>query len=56
LSSREGELGAFEVVEARVEIAVPCLDLGPPEAGDDAEHERLVKKAETDGVKPTFDA
>jgi uncharacterized protein YbaR (Trm112 family) len=35
---------------------IPDLLIDDAESVDDAEHERLMKKAETDGVKPTFDA
>jgi len=34
---------------------IPDLLIDDAEALDDAEAERLTKKAETDGVKPTFE-
>jgi uncharacterized protein YbaR (Trm112 family) len=33
---------------------IPDLLIDDAESVDDAEHERLTKKAETDGIKPTF--
>jgi uncharacterized protein YbaR (Trm112 family) len=35
---------------------IPVMLIDESEAVDDAEHERLVAKAETEGVKPTFEA
>ncbi len=34
---------------------IPDLLIDDAESVDDAEHTRLLKKAEDDGVKPTFD-
>ncbi len=34
---------------------IPDLLIDDAEAVDDAEHARLTKKAETDGVEPTFE-
>ena len=34
---------------------IPDLLVDDAEAVDDAEHERLVRKAESEGVKPTFE-
>jgi uncharacterized protein YbaR (Trm112 family) len=33
---------------------IPDLLIDDAESVDDAEHDRLTKKAETDGIKPTF--
>jgi uncharacterized protein YbaR (Trm112 family) len=33
---------------------IPDLLIDDAESVDDAEHERLTKKAETDGIAPTF--
>jgi uncharacterized protein YbaR (Trm112 family) len=35
---------------------IPDLLIDDAETVDDAEHDRLTKKAAADGVKPTFDA
>ena len=35
---------------------IPDLLIDDAETVDDAEHDRLLKKAEADGVKPTFEA
>jgi uncharacterized protein YbaR (Trm112 family) len=35
---------------------IPILLIDEAESVDDAEHERLIAKAEADGVKPTFEA
>jgi len=34
---------------------IPIMLIDEAEAVDDAEHDRLLRKAEADGVKPTFD-
>jgi uncharacterized protein YbaR (Trm112 family) len=34
---------------------IPIMLIDEAETVDDAEHQRLLAKAETDGVKPTFD-
>jgi uncharacterized protein YbaR (Trm112 family) len=34
---------------------IPVMLVDEAETVDDAEHDRLLRKAETDGVKPTFD-
>ena len=34
---------------------IPIMLIDEAEAVDDAEHERLVAKADAEGVKPTFD-
>jgi uncharacterized protein YbaR (Trm112 family) len=34
---------------------IPIMLIDEAEAVDDAEHERLVAKAEAEGIKPTFD-
>jgi uncharacterized protein len=34
---------------------IPIMLIDEAETVDDAEHQRLVAKAEADGVKPTFD-
>ena len=34
---------------------IPIMLVDEAEAVDDAEHERLLAKAQADGVKPTFD-
>ena len=34
---------------------IPDLLIDDAETVDDAEHDRLTKKAESDGVKPTFE-
>ena len=39
--------------EVREDIPVMLID--EAETVDDAEHERLVAKAEAEGIKPTFD-
>lgn len=40
----------------RVEDGIPVMLAEEATAADDAEHERLLAKAEADGVRPTFDA
>jgi uncharacterized protein YbaR (Trm112 family) len=35
---------------------IPIMLIDEAEAVDDAEHERLVAKAEADGIRPTFEA
>ena len=35
---------------------IPDLLIDDAESVDDAEHERLTKKAETDGITPTFES
>jgi uncharacterized protein len=35
---------------------IPDLLIDDAETVDDAEHDRLLQKAEADGIKPTFDA
>jgi uncharacterized protein YbaR (Trm112 family) len=40
----------------RVEDGIPVMLLDEADAVDDAEHGRLLAKAETDGVGPTFEA
>ena len=34
----------------------PIMLIDEPETVEDAEHDRLVKKAESEGIKPTFEA
>lgn len=38
-----------------VDDDIPIMLIDEAETVDDAEHERLVAKAEADGIKPTFD-
>jgi len=40
----------------RIEDDIPVMLVDEAEGVDDAEHERLLAKAEADGVKPTFEA
>jgi uncharacterized protein YbaR (Trm112 family) len=40
----------------RVRDGIPVMLISEAETVDDAEHERLLAKAETDGVRPTFEA
>lgn len=40
----------------RVEDGIPVMLAEEASTADGAEHERLVAKAEADGVRPTFDA
>ncbi len=40
----------------QVRNGIPVMLLDEAEQVDDAEHERLVAKAEADGVAPTFEA
>ena len=40
----------------RVEDGIPVMLTEEATTADDAEHERLLAKAEADGVRPTFDA
>jgi hypothetical protein len=35
---------------------IPIMLIDEAEAVDDAEHDRLMKKAEAEGIKPTFEA
>ena len=35
---------------------IPIMLIDEAETVDDAEHDRLVAKAEAEGIKPTFDA
>jgi len=35
---------------------IPIMLIDEAEAVDDAEHNRLMKKAEAEGIKPTFEA
>jgi uncharacterized protein YbaR (Trm112 family) len=39
----------------RVQDDIPIMLIDEAETVDDAEHARLVEKAEREGVKPTFD-
>ncbi|HEX5614865.1 MAG TPA: Trm112 family protein [Acidimicrobiia bacterium] len=38
----------------RVQDDIPVLLIDEAETVDDAEHDRLLAKAETDGIEPTF--
>lgn len=38
----------------RVQDDIPVLLIDEAEAVDDAEHDRLLAKAEADGIQPTF--
>jgi uncharacterized protein YbaR (Trm112 family) len=40
----------------RIEDDIPVMLVDEAEAVDDAEHDRLVAKAEAEGIKPTFEA
>lgn len=40
----------------RIEDDIPVMLVDEAEDVDDAEHERLVAKAEADGIDPTFEA
>jgi uncharacterized protein len=40
----------------RIEDDIPVMLVDEAEGVDDAEHDRLLAKAEADGVKPTFEA
>jgi uncharacterized protein YbaR (Trm112 family) len=40
----------------RIEDDIPVMLVDEAEQVDDAEHERLLAKAEADGVTPTFEA
>jgi len=40
----------------RIEDDIPVMLVDEAETVDDAEHDRLVAKAEADGVRPTFEA
>lgn len=40
----------------RVEDGIPVMLAEEAAAADDAEHERLLAKAVSDGIRPTFDA
>ena len=35
---------------------IPIMLIDEAEAVDDAEHDRLMRKAEAEGIKPTFEA
>jgi uncharacterized protein YbaR (Trm112 family) len=35
---------------------IPIMLIDEAETVDDAEHDRIVKKAEAEGIKPTFEA
>jgi uncharacterized protein YbaR (Trm112 family) len=39
----------------RVQDDIPIMLIDEAESVDDAEHERLTKKAEAEGIAPTFD-
>jgi uncharacterized protein YbaR (Trm112 family) len=39
----------------RIEDDIPVMLVDEAEGVDDAEHDRLLAKAEADGVKPTFE-
>lgn len=39
----------------RITEGIPVMLIDEAESVDDAEHERLVSKAEAEGIKPTFD-
>ena len=40
----------------RITEGIPVMLIDEAETVDDGEHERLLAKAEADGIKPTFDA
>lgn len=40
----------------RIEEGIPVMLVDEAEAVDEAEHDRLVAKAEADGTRPTFEA
>lgn len=40
----------------RIEDDIPVMLVDEAEGVDDAEHDRLLAKAEADGIKPTFEA
>jgi uncharacterized protein YbaR (Trm112 family) len=40
----------------RIEDDIPVMLVDEAETVDDAEHDRLLSKAEADGIKPTFEA
>lgn len=40
----------------RITEGIPVMLIDEAETVDDAEHARLLAKAEADGIKPTFDA
>jgi len=40
----------------RIEDDIPVMLVDEAESVDDAEHDRLLAKAEADGVTPTFEA
>lgn len=40
----------------RVQDDIPIMLIDEAETVDDAEHERLVAKAESEGIRPTFEA
>ena len=42
-------------VRYRIEDEIPVMLIDESETVDDAEHERLVAKAESEGIEPTFD-
>ena len=39
-----------------VQDDIPIMLIDEAEAVDDTEHDRLMKKAEAEGIKPTFEA
>ena len=39
----------------RITEGIPVMLIDEAETVDDAEHERLLAKADADGIKPTFD-
>ncbi len=39
----------------RIHEGIPVMLVDEAETVDDAEHDRLVAKAEADGIEPTFD-
>ena len=42
-------------VRYRIDDDIPVMLVDESESVDDAEHERLVSKAESEGIEPTFD-
>jgi uncharacterized protein YbaR (Trm112 family) len=55
----EGEQSLYNPrLKRRYEIRddIPVMLVDEAETVDDAEHERLLAKAEADGIKPTFEA
>ena len=43
-------------VRYRIEDDIPIMLVDEAEPVDDSEHERLMSKAEAEGIAPTFDA